>query len=177
MKNKVPMILLGCVLVFSVGLNIYLFCSLSETRGQVAVFSSRVVTADEQVTDLQEQLSGLEDLQGQVADLQASLSQSNEQIASLETSLAESNEQITNLESTIRENNATIAELEEQIAENQRQQANTGNSSNGNGNPSSDNRTTPINPMPGSTFEYIPGVSDSGITEPIPGTLGIGTFE
>jgi len=165
MKNKIPIILLGCAFVFSVGLNIYLFWSLSETRGQVTVFSSRVVTADEQITDLQEQLAGLEELQGQVADLQASLSQSNEQIASLETSLAESNEQIGNLENTIGENNATIAALEEQLAEAQRkQQANAGGSNN-------NSNIKPVNPMPaGPSIDWH---DSSGIGD---GSGAIGSF-
>lgn len=147
MKNRIIIIILGIILVISVCGNIFLGRNWADARGQVTVFSERVISADEQLNSLQEQLVDLEDLRGQVADLQASLSQSNEQIASLETSLAESNEQIKNLENTIGENNATIAELEEQIAENQRQQANTGNN-----NPSSNNRTTPINPMSGPVF-------------------------
>lgn len=98
MKKTVAAIFLGCALIFSVGLNIYLFRNLSEIKGQITVFSSQVVTADEQITDLQEQL----------ADLQARLAQSYEQIESLETALAE--------------NNTITAESEEQAAKNKYRQ-------------------------------------------------------
>lgn len=98
MKKYVAAIFLGCALIFSVGLNIYLFRNLSEIKGQITVFSSQVVTADEQITDLQEQL----------ADLQARLAQSYEQIESLETALAE--------------NNTITAESEEQAAKNKYRQ-------------------------------------------------------
>lgn len=100
MKNYVAAILLGCALIFSVGLNIYLLRNLSEIKGQITVFSSQAVTADKQITDLQEQLADLEDLQEQVTDLQSRLAQSNEQIRTLEDSLAESNAQIESLEAS-----------------------------------------------------------------------------
>ena len=41
----------------TLGLNNYLFWNLSEIKGQITVFSSQVVTADEKITDLQEQLA------------------------------------------------------------------------------------------------------------------------
>lgn len=76
------------------------------------MFSSQAVTADEQISDLQEQ----------VTDLHAHLDQSNEQIGTLENLLAESNAQIESLETTLAESNTTIAESEQQAAENKYRQ-------------------------------------------------------
>lgn len=152
MKNKALTVILACALICFVGLSIFLLWNLQETRKQVTVFSDRVICADEQLNSLQEQLTDLEDLREQVADLNSQLETSRSQVKALENTLSENNAQIASLENTIGENNATIAALEEQLAEAQRkQQANTGNSSNGNSNPSSNNRITPINPMPQGT--------------------------
>lgn len=112
MKNKIVTIILGIALLLSVGGNIYLVKTMTDTKGEVNALSNQLVTADNQIADLQEQLTDLTALQEQVDDLQAQL--------------AESREQIENLESTIAENNTTIANLEEQLA--QQEQAQTANS-------------------------------------------------
>ena len=118
MKNKIVIIILGCALTCSIGLNIFLFHSLSATKGQVSVFSDKVVTADNQVTDLQNQLSGLNDLQDQVEQLEEQLADNEEQIATLENAIAERENQIKGLETALAEGQATIEELEkQQIAE------------------------------------------------------------
>lgn len=128
MKNYVAAILLGCALIFSVGLNIYLLRNLSEIKGQITVFSSQAVTADEQITDLQEQLADLQarlaQRNEQIGTLENSLEESSTQIESLETALAESNTRIENLETALAESNTTTAGSEEQAAENKYQQSN-----------------------------------------------------
>ena len=148
MKNRIIIIILGIILVISVCGNIFLGRNWADARGQVTVFSERVISADEQLNSLQEQLSDLEDLREQVADLNSQLENSESQVKALEATLSENTAKMEGMESTIEENNATIADLEEQLAEAQRkQQANTGNS-----NFSSNNNNTPVNPMPGPMF-------------------------
>lgn len=103
MKNKIVTIILGIALLLSVGGNIYLVKTMTDTKGKVSALSDQLVTADNQIADLQEQLTDFSALQAQVNDLQGQLTQSNSQIESLET--------------TITENNTTISDLEEQLAE------------------------------------------------------------
>lgn len=173
MKNRTIITVIGIALVISICGNIILAKNWTDTRGQVTVFSSRVMTADEQITDLQEQLTDLEDLREQVADLNSQLENSRSQVKALEDTLSENNAQMESMESTIEESNATIAALEEQLAEAQRkQQATNAGGGNSNSNPK------PFNPMPGPIFEYIPGVSDSGIGTGAGSAYGeVGTFE
>lgn len=103
MKNKIVTIILGIALLLSVGGNIYLVKTMTDTKGKVNALSDQLVTANNQIADLQEQLTDLSALQAQVNDLQGQLTQSNTQIENLET--------------TIAENNTTISDLEEQLAE------------------------------------------------------------
>lgn len=152
MKNKALTVILGCALICFVGLSIFLFWNLREAKEQVTVFSDSVISADEELNGLKEQLTDLENLKEQVADLSRELKERETQVNALENTINESNAQIAEMESTIQENNATIADLKEQLSEAQRkQQANTGNS-----NSSSNNNNTPVNPMPGGTFGDIP---------------------
>jgi len=120
MKNKTITIILSCTLMCSIALNIYLFYSLSATRGQVAVISDQVVIADDQINDLHDQLADFEGLQNQVSQLEKKLADSEEQIGALENSLAESTEQIKSLEAVLTESQATIAELEKQQQQNEK---------------------------------------------------------
>lgn len=108
MKNKIVTIILGIALLLSVGGNIYLVKTMTDTNKKVNTLSGQLVTADNEIADLQEQLTDISALQAEVNDLQGQLTQSNTQIESLET--------------TITENNATISDLEEQLAERDNQQ-------------------------------------------------------
>ena len=142
MKNKVFNIVLGVLLIISIAGNIFLLKSASDTQGEVAAFSSRLVIADNQIADLQEQLTDFEEIQEQVADLQDRIAQSKEQIEALETSISESNTQIDSLESAIEENNITIENLQEQLAtaqKNNQQQTAQQQSSQGSGTGNSGN--------------------------------------
>ena len=114
MKNKIVTVFLGCALIFSISLNIYLYHSLTTTRGQVAVFSEQVVVADDQINDLNSKLSDFEDLQSQVEQLEKQVADKESQIGILEQSISESEAQIKSLEAVIAESEATIAELERQ---------------------------------------------------------------
>lgn len=114
MKNKIIKIMLGCTLICSIGLNVYLYHSLATTRGQVAVFSNQVIIADDQINDLNSKLSDFEDLQSQVEQLEKQVADKESQIGILEQSISESEAQIESLEAVIAENQATIAELEKQ---------------------------------------------------------------
>lgn len=111
MKNKIVTIILGIALLLSVGGNIYLVKTMTDTNEKVSTLSGQLVTADNEIADLQEQLTDLSALQAEVNDLQGQLTQSNTQIESLET--------------TITENNATISDLEEQLAEQEKLTSNT----------------------------------------------------
>lgn len=106
MKSKIVTIILGIALLLSAGGNIYLVKTMTDTKEKVNALNGQLVTADNQIADLQEQLTNLSALQVQVNDLQGQLTQSNTQIESLET--------------TIAENNTTISDLEEQLAEQER---------------------------------------------------------
>lgn len=103
MKNKIVTIILGIALLLSVGGNIYLVKTMTDTNEKVNTLSGQLVTADNEIADLQEQLTDISALQAEVNDLQGQLTQSNTQIESLET--------------TITENNTTISDLEERLAE------------------------------------------------------------
>lgn len=73
MKKNLIVLLLGIALVASVVGNIYLFKNRSDTREQVAVISNQLLTANNQIADLQEQLTNFTALQTQVDDLQGQL--------------------------------------------------------------------------------------------------------
>lgn len=176
MKNKALTVILGCALICFVGLSIFLFWNLREAKEQVTVFSDSVISADEELNGLKEQLTDLENLKEQVADLSRELQERETQVNALENTINESNAQIAEMESTIQENNATIAALTEQLAEAQRK---TQSNSNGNSNSSSNNNNTPttpmpINPMPGGTFGDLisngrPAGDGNGAGTPPPG--------
>lgn len=70
---RLIVLLLGIALVVSVVGNIYLLKNRSDTREQVAVISNQLLTADNQIADLQEQLTDFTALQTQVDDLQGQL--------------------------------------------------------------------------------------------------------
>lgn len=108
MKNKIVTIILGIALLLSVGGNICLVKTMTDTNEKVNTLSGQLVTADNEIADLQEQLTDISALQAEVNDLQGQLTQSNTQIESLEA--------------TITENNTTISDLEEQLAERDNQQ-------------------------------------------------------
>lgn len=91
MKNKVITAILGCVMVISIGLNVYFIWKISSTNKQVEVYSSAVMVADDRLNDLQQQLS----------DLQADLEESNKQIGILTDTLTEREAQIQSLEDMI----------------------------------------------------------------------------
>lgn len=80
MKNKLVTIILGIALLLSVGGNIYLAKTMTDTKGEVNALSSQLVTADNQIADLQEQLTDLSALQARVADLQGQLA--NQEVVS-----------------------------------------------------------------------------------------------
>ena len=102
MKKKVIVriagLVLGIALIVSVGGNIYLFKNTSDSREEVNALSSQLVTADNQIAGLQEELTDLTALQAQVDDLQGQLTESREQIESLESTIAENDTTITDLE-------------------------------------------------------------------------------
>lgn len=114
MKNKTINIILGIALCISVCGNIFLIKNWLDARGQVAVFSEKVIVADDQINDLNSRLSDFEDLQNEILVLQSQLAVSEEQVGFLENSLSESKTQIESLEAVLAENQATIAELEKQ---------------------------------------------------------------
>lgn len=169
MKNKIVTVFLGCALIFSISLNIYLYHSLTTTRGQVAVFSEQVVVADDQINDLNSKLSDFEDLQNEILVLQSQLADSNNQIKTLESSLAESDIEIQDLKNVIAENETTINSLREQ-------QEKTTPQSQVNGNPSS-NGNIPTHSMPGTTFGGVGFDGNPTGTGTGEGALGFGTFE
>lgn len=127
MKNKIITIILGITLLLSVGGNIYLVKTMTNAKGEVNALSNQLVTANNQIADLQEQLTDLSALQAQVNDLQEQLTQSNTQIENLET--------------TIAENNTTISDLEEQLAE---QEQSTPTSNTQTEQPSANPVSTPV---------------------------------
>ena len=162
---KITGILLGIVLVISVGGNIYLLKNTSDAREEVVVIRNELVTADNQIADLQAQV---DDLQGQ---------------------LTESRKQIESLESTIAENNTTIADLERQLAEQeqllleaqeQAQAKTVSSQSNSSSNTSSNNKSSSENNDPGyqgekEGYSYIPGfgyVSNQDDPGAVPGGAG-----
>ncbi|MCM1215587.1 MAG: hypothetical protein NC331_08350 [Lachnospiraceae bacterium] len=171
MKNKALTVILAFALICLAGLSIFLFWNLRKAKEQAAVFSENVISADEELDSLKEQLEALESLQEQAAGLSRELEESAAKVKDLEDTISEGNAQIAKLQSTIDENAATIAELEQQLNEAQRSQTN----SSGNSNPSSNNSSTPINTMPGGA-NFNPDSSGIG-TGAAPGTLGVGTFE
>ncbi len=127
MKNKIVTIILGIALLLSVGGNIYFMKTMTDTNEKVDTLSGQLVTADNEIADLQEQLTDLSALQAEVNDLQGQLTQSNTQIESLET--------------TVAENNATISDLEEQLAE---QEQSTPTSNAQTEQPSANSVSTPV---------------------------------
>ena len=124
-KNKIINIIVGVALCISLCGNVYLFQCLSSNNEAIAAMSNQVIVADDQILDLQQQLSDFNNLQKQVEDLQAQLTASNEQISTLETSLSESNSQIASLEQEIAENEVTIASLQSQQSTVEAQQPQT----------------------------------------------------
>lgn len=144
MKNKTINIILGIALCISVCGNIFLIKNWLDARGQMAVFSEKVIVADDQINDLNSKLSDFEDLQNEILVLQSQLADSNNQIKTLESSLAESEIEIQDLKNVIAENETTINSLMEQ-------QEKTTPQSQVNSNPSS-NGNMPTHSMPGTTF-------------------------
>ena len=158
MKNKIIKIMLGCTLICSIGLNVYLYHSLATTRGQVAVFSNQVVVADNQINNLNNQLSDYEDLQNQLTQLEEQLADSEEQVSTLEKSILESKAQIESLEAVIAESQVTIAELEKQ-QQNIEKPAVT-----------QPVQQQPVNTIPGPVFGE--NMTAGTGTDPAPGTAG-----
>lgn len=111
---RITGIILGIALVVSLGGNIYFLKNKSDTREEISVISNQLVTADNQIADLQEQLSDLTALQAQVDDLQGQLTESREQIESLENTIAENNTAITDLEGQLAEQEQLLSEAQEQ---------------------------------------------------------------
>lgn len=112
--TRITGIILGVALVISVAGNIYLLKNRSDTKKEVAVISNQLVTADDQIADLQEQLTDLTALQAQVDDLQAQLTESRAQIESLENTIAENDTTITDLEGQLAEQEPLLSESQEQ---------------------------------------------------------------
>lgn len=56
MKNKIVTIILGIALLLSAGGNIYLVKTMTDAKGEVNALSDQLVTANNQIADLQEQL-------------------------------------------------------------------------------------------------------------------------
>lgn len=144
MKKKIISIITICIMLLSICFNIYFLLQISESRKQIAVFSSQVIVADDQINDLNSKLSDFEDLQNEILVLQSQLADSNKQIKTLESSLAESEIEIQDLKNVIAENETTINSLIEQ-------QEKTTPQSQINSNPSS-NGNIPTHSMPGTTF-------------------------
>ena len=117
MKSKPITILLGCTLICSVALNIFLFSRLSTVRGQIAVYSNKVLETESQLDNLYQQISDFNDLKNKVESLQSQLDDSEKQAATLATSLSDSQTQIESLEAALEESKATIEELEKQQQE------------------------------------------------------------
>jgi len=178
MMKKNITVILGCLIIFSVALNIFLFSRLSAAKSQVAVISDQVVETDSQMNDLYQQLADFEGLQEKVANLEQELLDRAKQADTLATSLSEKETQIENLKDTIAENEAVIASLERQqdtVVEKpvvtpapEVQTPAPPQPSTGNGNIS-------VNTMPGgANFGSIP-VDNSGTGE---GAIGsFGTYE
>lgn len=171
-KNKIITTLLSCVLILSVGVNIYTIWRMHTANKQVAVFSTNVIEADDTINNLQKQLSEFNDLQALVSTLQSQLEESKKQISTLEDSLAESDSQIESLIQEIAENRETITSLESQ-------QPISTPTPNNNTSSNTGNTTTPANPMPTRTDGgyFGQGGSSNIDTGIVPGTLGVGTFE
>lgn len=168
-KDKALTVILGCALICLAGLSIFLFWNLRNARKQVTVLSENIVSTDEELDRVQEQLESLESLQEQA---NRELEESAAKVKDLEGKIGEGNAQIAELQSTIDENAATIAALEAQLEEAQRQPQ---TNSSGNSNPSSNNSSTPINPMPGSVFSGDSSRIGTGDGGPYAGMVG--TFE
>ena len=158
MKNKIVATILGISLVLSVIGNIYLVKTMTDTKGEVNALSSQLVSADNQIVDLQEQLTGLTALQIQVNDLQEQLTKSKEQIESLESTIAENT--ATNVDSEGR-----LAEEEQSLPETQEQAQTASSQNSSSASTSSNNNSSGYDPfvgMPGYEgpkpgFIFIPG--------------------
>lgn len=55
MKSKIVTIILGIALLLSAGGNIYLVKTMTDTKEKVNALNGQLVTADNQIADLQEQ--------------------------------------------------------------------------------------------------------------------------
>lgn len=119
LKSKVVNIVLGVVLVISVVGNIYMVKLSSEAKEDVAAIRNQLAAADNQIVDLEGQLTSFAQVQGHVADLQGQLTDFEKvqtEVFNLQKQLTESKDLIESLESTITEQNITVAGLEEQRA-------------------------------------------------------------
>ncbi|MCM1259047.1 MAG: hypothetical protein NC307_14520 [Roseburia sp.] len=169
MKKKITAILIGCIML-SVALNVYFLWRISSANKQISVFSSQVVMVDDEIEELNNQLSGLGELENKVKDLQEQLAQRDEEISRLTASLTGNEMEIARLENEVAEGKTAIESLEEQqqqpeqqeIAEQPAQQQ-------------PQQPQQPVNPMPTYPGEFER--NDSGIGTVEPGTLGVGTFE
>ena len=111
MKNKLVTIILGCILIASIGLNIYLFSSLSSLKTQAEASSDQLQTLNNQINSLQDQLSSQSELQSQLSDLEQQLANSKEEQKELEDTLSANQQHIKELEDTLSVNQEYIESL------------------------------------------------------------------
>ena len=167
MKNKLVTIILGFILIASIGLNIYLYRNLSSLKTQTEASSVQLQTLNNQINNLQDQLSSQTELQNQLLDNQEQLNNSTEQISNLKDFLSDSETQINSLEQQ-------IEEVKKEIEQQQPKQEEVVNTPAPQQQP-----VQPANPMPAGSggVRDNSGAAALGAGTVEPGTLGIGTFE